>query len=61
MIAARLATDSGSTRISFQCGNPDYVTARVLAAKGAIRVLAGPRLQKRIAEELAATQEHYQQ
>ena len=59
--ATRTTTESGSTRLSFQCGNPDYATSRVLAAKGAIRVLGGARLRQRIADEIAAIQEFYRE
>lgn len=52
---------NGHTRITFECGNPDYVTARVLAAKGAIRVVAGARVRERLVAEMAAIQEHYRE
>lgn len=53
------ADRDGHTRITFECGNPEYVTARVLAAKGAIRVVAGARVRQRIVAEMAAIEEHY--
>jgi proteasome accessory factor B len=53
--------DADTTRIAFQCGNPDYVTSRVLAAKGAIRVLAGPQARQRIRDELATIEEYYRE
>ena len=60
--AERTALESGGgTRIAFECGNPDYVTSRVLAAKGAIRVHAGANVRQRIIDELAAIQERYRQ
>ena len=58
--ATRVTTEpGGTTRIRFECGNPDYVVARVLAAKGGIRVRGGNRVQQRLAEELAALKERY--
>lgn len=55
------ATEHSYTRIAFECGNPDYVTSRVLAAKGAIRVVDGARVRARILEEVAAIEEHYRE
>lgn len=57
--AIRTATSHGSTIIRFDCGNPDYVVARVLAAKGGIRIRAGAWVKKRLADELTAIEEHY--
>lgn len=51
--------DDGTTRIRFACGNPDYVVARVLAAKGGVLVRRGERLRARVAAELQAIREHY--
>jgi proteasome accessory factor B len=48
------------TLITFDCSNPEFAVSRVLAAKGAIRVLRGDRLRARIADELAAIGEQYQ-
>lgn len=45
--------------IRFTCGNLDYAVSRVLAAKGAVRVLAGERLRRRLADELEAVRELY--
>lgn len=50
---------ASNTQIAFQCGNPEYLISRVLAAKGAIRVISGARVRERIFEELAAIAEHY--
>jgi proteasome accessory factor B len=52
-------TGADGTRITFDCGNPDFATARVLTAKGAITVLRGDRLRQRIADELTAIAERY--
>jgi proteasome accessory factor B len=51
--------DGGFTLITFDCGNLDFAATRVLAAKGAIRVLRGDRLRARIADELAAISSRY--
>ena len=47
--------------ITFDCANPEFATSRVLAAKGAIRVLRGERLRARIAGELAAVAARYEE
>jgi proteasome accessory factor B len=49
------------TLITFDCANPEFATSRVLAAKGAIRVLRGERLRSRIAGELAAVAARYEE
>lgn len=51
--------DHDRTLITFDCGNFDFATSRVLAAKGAIRVLRGDRLRARIAAELDAIATRY--
>ena len=51
--------DGDRTLITFDCGNFDFATSRVLAAKGAIRVLRGDRLRARIAAELDAIAARY--
>lgn len=45
--------------ITFDCGNTEFAVSKVLAAKGAIRVLRGARLQRKLAEEIAAIAERY--
>ena len=57
--AVKTTTEAGHTVIEFSCGNPEFVLSRVLAAKGAIRVLQGEQLRKQIADELAAIKERY--
>jgi proteasome accessory factor B len=57
--AAKSTNDDGNTIIEFPCGNPDFVLSRVLAAKGAIRVLDGKKLRKQIKAELAAIKGRY--
>jgi len=53
--------DKGITFITFDCTNPEFAVVRVLAAKGAIRVLRGDKLRARIAEELDAIGERYEE
>ena len=59
----RLDNAAGTERtlITFDCANPEFATSRVLAAKGAIRVLRGERLRARIAGELAAIAARYEE
>ncbi len=45
--------------ITFDCGNFEFVATRVLAAKGAIRVVRGDKLRTRILEELDQIEMHY--
>ena len=49
--SARTAT---ALLVTFDCGNFEFAATRILAAKGAIRIVRGERLRARIAEELAA-------
>ena len=51
--------DGDRTFITFDCGNTEFAALRVIAAKGAIRVLRGDRLRARISEELDAIGERY--
>jgi proteasome accessory factor B len=51
--------DGTRTLVTFDCGNQEFATTRVLAAKGAIEVLRGDRLRARISDELAAIAELY--
>jgi len=46
-------------RISFDSGNPEFVVSRVLAAKGAMRILRGARCKQLLREELAAIEDLY--
>jgi proteasome accessory factor B len=57
--AARSEGADGSVRLRFACGNVDFAVSRILAAKGGIRVLSGPRLLQRLQDELAAVADHY--
>jgi len=57
--AKRIEANDGSVRVRFSCGNPEYAVSRVLAAKGAIRVLRGGDLRRRIGAELANVQAMY--
>ncbi len=52
--------DADRTLITFDCANPEFATLRVLAAKGAIKVMRGDRLRARIVEELDAIAAHYE-
>src|SRR4051812_2145046 len=51
--------EGDSTLITFDCGNFEFAATRILAAKGAIKVVRGERLRARIADELAAIETHY--
>ena len=51
--------DGDRTFITFDCGNTEFAALRVIAAKGALRVLRGDRLRARIMEELDAIGERY--
>ena len=51
--------DGDRTLITFDCSNLEFAATRVLAAKGAIRVMRGDRLRAKIAEELASIDTHY--
>jgi proteasome accessory factor B len=55
------AAGSERTLITFDCTNPEFAVSRVLAAKGAIRVLRGERLRARVADELAAVAARYEE
>ncbi len=57
--ASRSELSGGAMRVRFPCTNPEYAMSRVLMAKGAIRVKRGPRLRKRIADELASVKGMY--
>jgi hypothetical protein len=46
-------------RIRFSCGNPQFALSRVLAAKGAIRVIEGARLRHRLDDEIDALRRMY--
>lgn len=59
--ARRTPGAGGAVRVRFVCHNPDFAVSRVLEAKGAIRVRRGPRLRKRIADELTAVRGMYAQ
>lgn len=52
--------DGDHTLVTFDCGNLEFATTRILAAKGAIRVLRGDRLRARVHEELSAIAAHYE-
>ncbi len=53
--------DGDRTLITFDCTNPEFATTKILAAKGAIRVVRGDRLRARIADELEAIDARYQE
>ena len=53
------ATTATARSITFDCTNPEFAASRVLAAKGAIRVMRGDRLRARIAAELDAIAARY--
>jgi proteasome accessory factor B len=47
------------TLITFDCTNPEFAVSRVLAAKGAIRIMRGDKLRARLADELDAIDARY--
>ena len=51
--------DGDRTLVTFDCGNYEFAATRILAAKGAIRIIRGERLRARVVEELAAIATHY--
>jgi len=51
--------DGDRILVTFDCGNHEFAATRVLAAKGAIRLLRGDRLRARIHDELDAIAAHY--
>jgi proteasome accessory factor B len=57
--ATRTVEADGSVRLRFPCGNPDFAVSRILAAKGALRVVSGSRLLQRLRDELVAVADHY--
>lgn len=56
--AVKTISADGAT-ICFVTGNPDFVVSRVLAAKGAIRVVRGATVRARLADELRRIAERY--
>ncbi len=46
-------------RIRFETGNPDFVVSRVLASKGAMRLIEGEQCKQLLSEELAAIEAIY--
>jgi proteasome accessory factor B len=53
--------DGDRTLITFDCSNPEFAVSRILAAKGAIRIVRGDRLRERIADELDGVDHHYEE
>lgn len=47
------------TLVTFDCGNFEFAAARILSAKGAIKVVRGERLRARILAELDAIGRYY--
>jgi proteasome accessory factor B len=58
-LAAVKRQDGDRLLITFDCGNFEFAATRILAAKGAIKIVRGERLRARIAEELSAIDDHY--
>lgn len=52
-------TEGDRILVTFDCGNLEFAATRVLAAKGAIRLVRGDRLRARIHDELDAIEAHY--
>ena len=59
--ATRSEADDGTVTVTFRCGNPDYVLSRVLAGKGAIRIIRGDALRSRLKGELEAIASVYEE
>ena len=57
--AERRALPSGGILVRWSCGNPDYVVARALAAKGALVVRAPEAVRARVRAELTRTLARY--
>jgi proteasome accessory factor B len=51
--------DGDRILVTFDCGNLEFAATRVLAAKGAIRLVRGEQLRARIVDELDAIAAHY--
>jgi proteasome accessory factor B len=51
--------DGDRILVTFDCGNLEFAATRVLAAKGAIRLMRGERLRARTLDELDAIAAHY--
>lgn len=51
--------DDLRVRIRFKTGNPDFVVSRVLASKGAMRLLEGQQCKTLLSQELAAIEALY--
>ncbi len=51
--------DGDSLIITFDCGNLEFAASKVLAAKGAIRIVRGTALRERVAHELDAIATRY--
>lgn len=51
--------DGERTFVTFDCGNFEFAATRILAAKGAIKVVRGDRLKARILDELDAIEARY--
>jgi hypothetical protein len=47
------------TLVTFDCANFEFAATRILAAKGAIRIVRGERLRTRIFSELDTIAQHY--
>jgi proteasome accessory factor B len=58
--AAREPLPGGGVRVRMPCANPDYLVARVLAAKGALVVRAPAALRARVRAELEKLIDRYQ-
>jgi proteasome accessory factor B len=52
-------TEGDRILVQFDCGNFEFAATRVLAAKGAIRLVRGDQLRARILDELDAIAAHY--
>lgn len=57
--AEREPLGDGAVRVRFTCRNPDYLVARVLAAKGGLVVVSPPELRARVRAEIEALLARY--
>ena len=59
--AEKTKGSDGSQFVAFDCGNPEFVVSRILAANGGLRIVEGTNVTRRLQQELTAIQERYEQ
>ena len=57
--ATRTADEDGSTTVTFECGNHNFLVNRVLASKGSIQIKSGPMVLQKLKAELGALEGFY--